>query len=490
MPSEAVRLRVNDVRYYMRNVRLRMPFRYGVAQLVGYPILHVRIDIEMDDGTRAEGVAADCLPPKWFDKDPAKDYEDNIDDMLTAVSDARDAYVGMNDEPRTPFELFREGLDAVMDCADSQDVNHLTAGFGSSFFERAVVDAVGNALGRSYHELVRENLLGVRMGAIHAELGDTDPRDIVGDAPLESMWVRHTVGLSDPILESDISDGERLNDELPQSLEEYIARQRLRYFKIKVCGDIDIDVPRLRTIARLLDSSIEDPYHISLDGNEQYRRMESFMALIEELWSGPEFVRFFSSIRYIEQPLARDVALDPGITQEMTALSHVKPVIVDESDSELGAFQRAIAVGYRGISAKNCKGIYKSLLNQGLARLHTQHSSDGRPYFLTGEDLANAAIVPLHQDLATLATLGIGNAERNGHHYLRGITHLSDAERDAVLHAHPSLYPVRDGVPQLNVQDGKIDLRSLQTPGYALGVPIDYDSMTPLDDWSFDSLSL
>ena len=58
MPSEAVRLRVSDVRYYMRNVRLRMPFRYGVAQLVGYPILHVRIDIEMDDGTRAEGVAA------------------------------------------------------------------------------------------------------------------------------------------------------------------------------------------------------------------------------------------------------------------------------------------------------------------------------------------------------------------------------------------------------------------------------------------------
>ena len=109
---------------------------------------------------------------------------------------------------------------------------------------------------------------------------------------------------------------------------------------------------------------------------------------------------------------------------------------------------------------------------------------------VTGEDLANAAIVPLHQDLATLATLGIGNAERNGHHYLRGITHLSDAEREAVLHAHPSLYTVRDGVPQLNVENGKIDLRSLQTPGYALGAPIDYDSMTPLDEWSFGSLSL
>lgn len=490
MPAEAIRLRVHDVRYYMRNVRLRMPFRYGVAQLVGYPILHVRVDVETADGTRAEGVAADCLPPKWFDKDQSKDYEDNVDDMLAAVSDARDAYVGMNDRDRTPFELFREGLSTVMDCADSQDFNHLTGAFGSSFFERAVVDAVGNALGRSYHEIVRENALGVRMGEIHPELGALEPRDVVGDSPLPEMWVRHTVGLSDPILDGDIAPGERLNDELPQSLEEYIARQRLRYFKIKVCGDIDVDVPRLRAIARLLDSSVEDAYHISLDGNEQYRRIESFLALIEELWSAPDFVRFFSSIRYIEQPMARDVALDPRITQAMTALSHVKPVIVDESDSELSTFKRAMSVGYRGISAKNCKGIYKSLMNQGLAQLYTEHSTDGRPYFLTGEDLANAAIVPLHQDLATLATLGIDNAERNGHHYLRGLTHLSDAEQAACLEAHPSLYTTRDGVPQLNVVDGKVDLRSLQTPGYALGVPIDYDDMTPLDEWSFDSLSL
>jgi hypothetical protein len=490
MPAEAVRLRVHNVRYYMRNVRLRMPFRYGVAHLVGYPILHVRVDIETSAGIRAEGVAADCLPPKWFDKDMTKNYEDNIDDMLAAVSDARDAYVGMNDEDRTPFELFREGLAAVLDCADRQDFNHLTAGFGSSFFERAVVDAVGNALGLPYHTLVRDNVLGIEMGEIHPELGDTQPRDVIAEEPLSEMWIRHTVGLSDPILDADITPGERLNDELPQSLEEYIARQGLRYFKIKVCGDIDIDIPRLRAIARLLDSSIDEPYHISLDGNEQYRRIESFLALIEELWSAPDFVRFFSSIRYIEQPMARDVALDPSITQAMSGLSHVKPVIVDESDSELSTFKRAMSVGYRGISAKNCKGIYKSLLNHALARLYTEHSRDGRPYFLTGEDLANAAIVPLQQDLATLATLGIDNAERNGHHYLRGLTHLSPDEQEACLRAHPTLYTSRDGVPQLNVRDGKIDLRSLQTPGYAVGVPIDYDSMTPLDEWSFGSLSL
>ncbi|MEO2005160.1 MAG: enolase C-terminal domain-like protein, partial [Candidatus Poribacteria bacterium] len=449
MPAEAVRLRVNDVRYYMRNVRLRMPFRYGVAQLIGYPILHVRVDIETADGTKAEGVAADCLPPKWFDKDQGKSYEDNIDDMLAAVAEARDATVGMNGDARTPFELFREGLATVTGRADSRGFNQLTAAFGSSFFERAVVDAVGNALGLAYHEIVRENVLGVRMGEVHAELAGLEPRDVVGDSPLPEMWVRHTVGLSDPILDGDIAADDRLNDGLPQSLEEYVARQGLRYFKIKVCGDHDVDLPRLRAMAGLLDSSIEGAYIISLDGNEQYREIDSFVSLVDELRTAPEFSRFFDSIRYIEQPMARDVALDADVTEPMTALSHLKPVIVDESDSDLNTFKQAIAVGYRGVSAKNCKGIYKSLLNQALAQVWTKESRDGRPYFLTGEDLANAAIVPLHQDLATLATLGIDNAERNGHHYLRGLTHLSEGEQAACLEAHPALYATRDGVPQL-----------------------------------------
>ena len=36
-------------------------------------------------------------------------------------------------------------------------------------------------------------------------------------------------------------------------------------------------------------------------------------------------------------------------------------MIVDESDDALDAFVRARAKGYRGVSSKTCKGIYKSL---------------------------------------------------------------------------------------------------------------------------------
>jgi hypothetical protein len=489
MSATPVRVRVRNARFYVRNVRTRMPFRYGVAQLVGYPILHARLDVETVSGLRAEGVAADALPPKWFDKNPRKDFRDNVNDLLAVTFAARDAYLS-TDEYLTPFELSREGWNSVVAFADESGLNHLTAGFGSALFERAVLDAVGRALNVPYAVLIRENLVGVEMSSVHPELGVIEPRDVIPDRPLDRMWIRHTVGLSDPIRSDDIAPAERLDDGLPQSLEEYIARHRLRYFKVKVSGDTNADLLRLEEIAELLDSRIEEPYWLTLDGNEQYKHVEPFAALVDELRRNDRFARFFSSILFIEQPLERGIALNDSLSLDIGALSGVRPVIVDESDSDPDAFEHAIAMGYRGISAKNCKGVYKSLMNQALARLYSERSIEGVAYFLSGEDLINTSVVPLHQDLATLATLGISHAERNAHHYVRGLMHLSESERAGCLAVHGDMYADIEGLAQLNIVDGQIRIGSLQVAGYGVGVPTDYAAMTPFDAWSFDSLGV
>ena len=73
----------------MRNVHTRMPFKYGAAVLTAVPILHVVAQGALKNGTPVQGVAADILPPKWFDKDPAKSYEDNVADLLWAARAAR-----------------------------------------------------------------------------------------------------------------------------------------------------------------------------------------------------------------------------------------------------------------------------------------------------------------------------------------------------------------------------------------------------------------
>ena len=57
--SQAPTFSVEAVELFERPVKLRMPFRFGVVTLTAAPQAFVRARIRLDDGTRAEGMAAD-----------------------------------------------------------------------------------------------------------------------------------------------------------------------------------------------------------------------------------------------------------------------------------------------------------------------------------------------------------------------------------------------------------------------------------------------
>jgi len=140
-------LSIREICFFLRNVRTRMPFKYGKATLTSVPILHALMEVELADGARATGAAADILPPKWFDKDPAKSYEDNVADLIWTARAAADAYreAGRG----TVFEIWRAGYENTLAAGDRHRLNHLTAGHGSSLMERALIDALqqGRILG-------------------------------------------------------------------------------------------------------------------------------------------------------------------------------------------------------------------------------------------------------------------------------------------------------------------------------------------------------
>ena len=176
----------------------------------------------------------------------------------------------------------------------------------------------------------------------------------------------------------------------------------------------------------------------------------------------------------------------PAVEPALRALGRDKPVIIDEADGWVSAFKEAIALGYRGVSHKNCKGIYKSLHNLALAALH--NARPARELFLSAEDLSNLPVVPLQADLASVALLGITHVERNGHHYFRGLGHLSEAEKTAALAAHPDLYERRGGEVFVRITEGTLECASLQVPGMGFAAPPDMAAMTPVADWDFASL--
>jgi len=89
----SVKLRIAALDFLERDVRLRMPFRFGVVTLTESPQAFVRCRIRTEDGREGEGAAAELLAPKWFDKNPALSNEDNYEQLRASLRAARERYL-------------------------------------------------------------------------------------------------------------------------------------------------------------------------------------------------------------------------------------------------------------------------------------------------------------------------------------------------------------------------------------------------------------
>src|SRR5574339_507586 len=87
-----MRFSVRQVDLFERDVRLRMPFRFGIVTLTEAPQAFARVRIRLENGGEAEGAAAEMLVPKWFDKNPALSNEDNFDQLRSSLTVARGVY--------------------------------------------------------------------------------------------------------------------------------------------------------------------------------------------------------------------------------------------------------------------------------------------------------------------------------------------------------------------------------------------------------------
>jgi L-alanine-DL-glutamate epimerase-like enolase superfamily enzyme len=474
----APRLRLVESRIGIRTAVSRMPFRYGIVTVRAAPVATLAVAIETERGERATGFAADFLAYRWFDKRPEKSLRDNVADLLRAMELALAAYERQKTH-RSAFELWLTcGAELERDGA-AAGLNELTRSFGLSMPERAVMDALGRLLQVPVARLLSGAALGIDLARLDPELGHVAPAQILPERPLDRVWVRHTVGLVDPITATDLPEGSRVGDGLPDTLEEYLKADGLRFLKVKVGGRLAEDLDRLSAIAGLL-AKRGVPCAVTLDGNEQYRAPEAFAELVGRLRSTPALRRLYEAILWIEQPLDRAVALAPEAARLLGGMD--KPVIIDEADGTLDAFRTAMALGYRGVSHKNCKGALKSLLNLARARRRNAELGEER-YFLSAEDLTTLPVVPLQSDLAIVALLGIPHAERNGHHYFFGLDHLSPAERAAALERHPDLYAPFASSAVLRIEDGALDLRSLQVPGMGFAALPDLDAMSAPEAW-------
>jgi len=453
--------------FFERPVKLRLPFRFGVVTLREAPQLFVRARVKLADGREGDGVAAEMLAPKWFDKSPALSNEDNFDQLRLSLMLARERLIGAG--AATPFGLSAAVDEPHHDACAKVGLNGLVASFGLALLDRAIIDALARLEGASVFALAKSNRLGLD-ATTATDLEDFDfDRLLAGLAPAPSIHARHTVGLVDALTRAD-TEGGRINDGLPESLQEVVAAYGHRFYKLKVAGNIEADIDRLCAIAAVIDQSV--PYQATLDGNEQYHAIDEVTALWRRIGEEPRLARLKSSIIFIEQPIARDRALSASVK----ALSDEVPIEIDESDADVAVFPRARTLGYRGISSKSCKGFYRALINR--ARIESWNAREAGRYFMSAEDLTTQAGVAVQQDLALATLIGATHVERNGHHYVDGMTGAPKPEEDAFLARHGDIYHrAANGRVRVSIRAGAIALGSLDTPGLGVAPLPDFGAM-------------
>ena len=476
MKPAAPRFKVSSVELFEPPFRLRLPFRFGVITVTEGVQAIARVRIRREDGREGVGYAAEALGAKWFDKNPSLTDEQNLHQLRKSLELCEQAYRAA--PWSTAFDLHAEHYAQLLAAGAALGLLPLVASYGPALLDRAVLDALCRIEGLSFWDAMRANLPGMRQHAIAPDLAGLDIDAFLESlSPLAALHARHTVGLVDPIVASDQPAGTRVADGLPETLEEVCAFYGNRYYKLKVCGQIEADLDRLTRIAGVLDT-IEDPIHVTLDGNEQYEDAESVAALWSRMEGSPALRRLCASTLFIEQPIKRQKAF----AQSVSALARYRPVIIDESDGDLRAFGRARAVGYTGVSSKACKGFYKSLIN--LARCRLWNAGGGK-YFMSAEDLTTQAGTSVQQDLALVSLLGITHVERNAHHFIDGFGQRPAGEAAAFLEAHPDLYHAQDGRVRLRIRDGQLAIGSLQCPGFGSSVDPDLSRTPPMPpaDW-------
>ncbi|MGA7679698.1 MAG: hypothetical protein WCA54_05925 [Pseudolabrys sp.] len=432
------RIAVKSIDLSERRVPFRHPFRFGAVTVNEAPQIFVHVTIEVD-GQHSTGAAAELMVPKWFNKDADLSAGDTIDQLRQSSAIARTLYLE-HTTPDTAFGLHAARNETQVAACGKAGIPPLAANFGTAEIDKAILDALLRSQRTDFFNGMRTNLAGLDARLTPDLDNSAISNFLAGRKVSQGIAVRYTIGMLDTL----------------DSVREAI-RAKYRFFKIKLCGDPEKDRVRLSELAALLGDS---DYQATLDANEQYRSIGDLDTLVKALQTGTALEALAARLLYIEQPFAREDTWN----FDLRSLATTVAFIIDEADDSYDAFPRAKILGYRGVSSKSCKGLYKSLLNGARAACWNKAGED---FFISAEDLTCQAGLAVQQDNALVAFHGLKHAERNGHHYVDGFANTPALEAGAFLAAHSDLYEKSDDIVRLAVHDGTIATESLAVPGFA-----------------------
>jgi L-alanine-DL-glutamate epimerase-like enolase superfamily enzyme len=183
-----------------------------------------------------------------------------------------------------------------------------------------------------------------------------------------------------------------------------------------------------------------------LDFNERCPDVAYVLEALRRIQAGaPEG---FGRILYVEQPTARDLRANRA--NVMHEAARLRPVVADESLTDLESLLLAREMGYNGVALKACKGQSHAVLMAAAAQKYGM--------FLCVQDLTCPGASLIHSVGISAHVPAVAGIEANARQYVPAANARWEAR-------FPGIFKVRDG-----------RVRTLEIAGPGLGIP---DEMAP-----------
>jgi L-alanine-DL-glutamate epimerase-like enolase superfamily enzyme len=297
----------------------------------------------------------------------------------------------------------------------------------ASAFDAAIHDAYGKALGKSSYETYGPDCMDHDLSHyLDDRFSGEFLESYISPRPVPSLALYHLVGALDALTAHDLRH--RLDDGLPETLEEWVRKEGVNHIKIKLDGDsLAWDIDRIVSVHRVLNSmQRSDNWRYSLDFNERCKTVDYVLECLSRVReTAPEA---FSRIQYIEQPTQRDLNA-PG-TPDMHKAAQMKPIVIDESLVDYDSLLRARELGYSGVALKACKGQSNALLMAAAAQKFNM--------FLCMQDLTCPGASLLHSAGLAAHIPPISAVESNARQYVPAANKPWEAR-------FPGMFTITDG---------------------------------------------
>ncbi len=340
----------------------RTPLKFGAVVVEYLDFCKVRAVVENRKGETAEGWGGIFIMDFWGWPEPSLTHEAKEAAMKDVVHGFCDLALGYPDFAH-PIDLFHDIEDDLRSlnhevCATRQlspEQPFLSALVCASPADAAIHDAFGNVNGidvyEGYSAEFMDNDLSKWLGA---DFQGKYPSDYIRQEYQARVPIFHLCGGLDKLTRDEVDDSDP-DDGYPNSLEDWIAKEGMYCLKVKLRGnDLEWDIDRTIQVhdigRRELDKLGIEPLHVTADTNEQCESPGYIIEMLHKIQErSPEC---YERLLYIEQPTGRDLK---ATAHDMRELSKLKPVIVDESLTDLESFDLALEQGWSGIALKSCK---------------------------------------------------------------------------------------------------------------------------------------